>query len=109
MADITGFFFGLWAAAAGLVCLLTLAGFAGRFYWVLDLASHFRVQYFWLLTATGLVFVLSDRMVLGLIYLFFALVNLAAIAPWKYYRQVELPQRKTYRLLSANVLQTNQA
>jgi endonuclease/exonuclease/phosphatase (EEP) superfamily protein YafD len=33
------------------LCAATALGFVGRYWWVLDLASHFRVQYFWLFAA----------------------------------------------------------
>ncbi len=40
----------------GVACLFTITGFAGKFYWMLDLTSHFRILYFWILLISLFVF-----------------------------------------------------
>jgi endonuclease/exonuclease/phosphatase (EEP) superfamily protein YafD len=98
-----------------LVCLATLAGFMGRISWVLDLFSHFRFQYAFLLTLAAILLVAGGRNIQALVNGLFVLVNLALIVPL-YLRkptrttshQVHAGQGK-YRVLMANVLQMNAA
>lgn len=101
------------SALAGIVS--TLAGFFGRKWWVFDLFSHFRVQYFLLLAACAILFSLLKRPSLGAASGLFALLNLMLILPL--YRGSPLLSSATpacaagptYRLLVANVLKTNRA
>ncbi|RME06180.1 MAG: endonuclease/exonuclease/phosphatase family protein [Anaerolineae bacterium] len=73
----------LWAAAdlaaLGLVAL-TIAGFAGKLWWILDLFSHFRVQYLVGLLGMLLVFGWGKRRGASLVGAA-ALINLLLIAP----------------------------
>ena len=45
-------------AAVVAACLCTAAGFFGRHFWAFDLASHFRVQYFVLLSVGAVLLVM---------------------------------------------------
>jgi endonuclease/exonuclease/phosphatase (EEP) superfamily protein YafD len=100
--------FFLMVVVAGL-CLLTFAGFWGRRGWLLDITSHFRVQYFFLLVLSSLSF-----LALGLVWgaaaaLGLALVNGAVILP----RFVSLAHAASngpsYRLLLTNVFRKNRS
>lgn len=63
------------------VCLASILGFLGDVWLVLDLASHFRVQYaFVLIACAGLLFV-AGRYRIGVVSLLVATANFAVIAP----------------------------
>jgi len=74
---------GLLTAAGVLTVLATLVGFAARFWWMFELAAHFRVQYALALAFAALALTLPgwrDRR-WALVFAFFALVNVVVIAP----------------------------
>lgn len=97
----------LLSLAAGFTCLCTLAGFLGRKWWIFEIVSHFRVQYFFLLVASALFYLLADNVPALLITLFFALLNFFLIAP-AFSRSIVLPlDPSAFRLLLANVHQQN--
>ncbi len=101
------FWIGL-SIGTGFVCLCTLAGFLGRKWWIFDIASHFRVQYFFILVASALFYLLGDQIVALLISLLFALLNFFLIAS-SFSRSLVLPlESNICRLLLANVHQENQ-
>jgi endonuclease/exonuclease/phosphatase (EEP) superfamily protein YafD len=99
----------------------TLAGFLGRRWWVFDLFSHFRTQYFLILAVVILIFLAGGRYIQAALSAVFALLNLGLILP--VYRIAPphagkvMPTVKTdhrnpssplrYRVLLANVLQRN--
>ena len=96
------------AALAGLG-LLTLAGFFGRLTWLLDITSHFRVQYFCLLVLAAV-----GCLVLGQIWgalgaLILAIVNAAVILP----RFISMAQAASNgpacRLMLPNALKSNRS
>ncbi len=62
-----------------LACLLTLAGFWGQAHWLLDLSSHFRLQYLLGLVLCSLLLTLKGRLHLALTLLPFVLINLALV------------------------------
>jgi len=72
---------GLLTAAGSLSVVGTFAGFFGRFAWWLDLASHFRAQYFILLTVISACYFLGRRWRLAGGAVLVAIINLALIAP----------------------------
>lgn len=72
---------GLCAAAGSLACIGTVLGFLGAYGWFLDLAAHFRVHYAVGLLVISLAFGLARQWRTAGIFLFFALPNLAVIAP----------------------------
>lgn len=59
----------------------TVFGFGGRLGWLLELSSHFRVQYFWLLTVGAIGLALLKRVRWTLTAAALATVNLALIVP----------------------------
>jgi endonuclease/exonuclease/phosphatase (EEP) superfamily protein YafD len=96
------------------VCAATLAGFLGRGSWVLDLFSHFRLQYLLLLAGAGALFLLAERYPQALAAGLFAGLNLFLMAPLYLKRGGQKPARSgnsrgSYRVLLANVLQDNGA
>jgi endonuclease/exonuclease/phosphatase (EEP) superfamily protein YafD len=96
------------------VCLATLAGFMGRFSWILDLFSHFRLQYLLLLVGSTILFVIGGRYPQAVASGLFAGLNLISIMPLflkKIHPKSSEPinPRGTYRVLLANVLQVNDA
>lgn len=74
-------FRGLLIAAGVLICLATLIGFAGSFWWVFELAVHFRVQYALTLGIFVAILLWMHQWHWAAIFGIFALINAAAIAP----------------------------
>lgn len=72
---------GLLTAGGAVVCASTAFGFLGRFFWFLDLFSHFRVQYAISLSALGFLMLGGRRCKTATLFLFFAGVNLALVLP----------------------------
>ncbi|HET9528836.1 MAG TPA: endonuclease/exonuclease/phosphatase family protein [Blastocatellia bacterium] len=73
---------GLLAAAGVLIFSATLAGFAGRFWWVFDLFSHFRVQYLFLISVVILLLLLGKKWRSSAVLSLCAAINLASILPY---------------------------
>ncbi len=90
-ASFIKFFF----AIAGLVGIISFAGFAGQHHWLLDNLSHFRVQYFSILflLSIGLIFLKSYRAAIFSALL--ASVNAAEFIP------AYLPQLKVNEVTAA--------
>ncbi|WOO43019.1 endonuclease/exonuclease/phosphatase family protein [Rubellicoccus peritrichatus] len=78
-------------AGGTIVCLSTVFGFFGRFFWFFDLFSHFRVQYAISLALIGVPLILAKHYKTAAIFTSFALVNLAVIAPL-YFGNRALPE-----------------
>ncbi len=72
---------GLITAAGGVACAATVFGFLGRFWWFLDLFSHFRVQYLIGLMILGLALLVGRRYKTAAVFIFFACLNLATVLP----------------------------
>ncbi len=72
---------GLAAALIFAVCLFSLLGYFGEFFWVFDLFAHFRVQYFLILALAAIICFFSSNVKSALFVVVFALINLIAIAP----------------------------
>ena len=62
-------------------CLATLSGFAGQFSWLLDLCSHFRLQYLVILTICSILCLALRQHRTAVIFLVFAGMNLATVLP----------------------------
>jgi endonuclease/exonuclease/phosphatase (EEP) superfamily protein YafD len=89
------------------VSLASVAGFLGDRWWRFDLFSHFRVQYFYILTFGTIVFFIGGRYSEAIVSGMFTLLNLISIIPL-YIRSSSInPSGGTYRIILANVLQTN--
>ena len=67
--------------ACGVLSLFTILGFLGKYFWMLDLFSHFRVQYFVLLTISIIILIFTRYRKSAMIIALFAAVNLATIVP----------------------------
>lgn len=72
---------GLVAAAGVLACIATLAGFAGRLWWVLELTCHFRVQYALVLGLGALTMLAWRQVRWAVAFAVFTLLNATVIAP----------------------------
>ena len=92
------------AAAVGLPAATgTLLGFLGRAGWALDLFSHFRVQYLYMLAASMVFLVMARRYRLATLPAALAALNLALVVP-VYWGGAHGPAgTPTYRLLAANI------
>jgi endonuclease/exonuclease/phosphatase (EEP) superfamily protein YafD len=90
-----------------LIGIATLAGVLGRWAWQLDLFSHFRVLYLFLLIGfTSLSLILSN-MAVSFLGGVFICVNLKSIIPFYFPIQRREPRSKTSRILLSNVLRPN--
>lgn len=70
------------AVVAGLaVSLTSILGFLGDVWWVLDLASHFRVQYAFILIAGASLLFVAGRSRIGAVLLLVAIANFVVIGP----------------------------
>lgn len=97
-----------WVLLGYLTVLATLAGFASRLWWVLELASHFRFQY--LIILAGLTFGLAAtrRYKSSLIFLLGSALNLAVIAPSYMSGSDSSAAELPLRVMSLNVQRSNQ-
>jgi len=95
---------GLLTAAGSLLCCVTCTGFLGRFWWVLDLTSHFRVQYFLLLAGAAVILLIGRKTRVSAVFAGFGLVNLLAIVPL-YLGRIQPPPEgaKPFRVMLLNV------
>ena len=73
---------GLVTVAGAIVCAATLLGFAGRFWWVFDLFSHFRLQYLLSLSLILLLVLLGRRYRTSGVFGLCAAIDLACILPY---------------------------
>ena len=72
---------GLITALGAVVAICALLGFGGRFGWALNLFAHFRVQYGLVLSLAALILYTARRHACATIFVGFALLNAAVIAP----------------------------
>jgi endonuclease/exonuclease/phosphatase (EEP) superfamily protein YafD len=85
----------------------TLFGFFGRVWWVFELFSHFRVQYFYALLVCAFLFILYDDTLLSVITSCFILLNLAVILPLYRRSSSAHDNPGSNCILFANVLTSN--
>lgn len=71
----------LLTVAGTFVCISTLIGFLGRYFWAFDLFSHFRVQYAISLTLLGIILLIVKRYKAATVFIIFACVNYGVIVP----------------------------
>lgn len=72
---------GFLTTAGTLICIATLAGFLGQLWWGFELATHFRVQYAVALGLGALALLVWRRRRWASIFVIFALINAALLAP----------------------------
>lgn len=107
LSDSPGFKSLLFGGAA-FTCLASLAGFAGRLWWVLDLTSHFRLQYVVVLLCSVLALACIRLYLLAVIPALFALLNLTILLPWLWVSSASpSPQQHTARAMLINVNTSN--
>lgn len=85
----------------------TLLGPLGRAGWLLDLFSHWRVQYFWLLAASTVLLLAARKWRLALLPAALAALNLALVAPAYWGGGDHSAHGRTYRLVAANIHSLN--
>ena len=101
--SLVGLFWALVVVASGLASLFTIAGFLGRYWWVFDLTSHFRLQYLPILLISAGVVARKRRKTLASALAVLAIVNLAVIAPYLPYKSVPRKVGQTLRAVLINV------
>jgi hypothetical protein len=79
-------------AAGAVASVATVMGFLGRAAWLLDLFSHFRVQYLIVLAALGFTLLLAKRRRMAALFLLLACANLPVVAPLYFGGQEKPPQ-----------------
>jgi len=101
--------YGILTVAGVLTGAATLAGFLGRLWWVLDLFSHFRVQYAILSFLIAVALLILRRVRTASVFLVLAVVNTVLILPL-YLGRVAPPDTESpqYRAVLANVYTPNQ-
>jgi len=103
----------LWSLLAPtmfIVCISTAAGFFGRLWWPFELASHFRAQYFVVLLASAVLFLLQKGQPAAILAAVFALINLSVIVPFYFGGAPSAhADGRLYRALLINVNESNQA
>lgn len=72
---------GLFAATGTAAAAASIGGLAGRYWWFLDLASHFRVQYFIVLTIVAAALCILRAYRMAAVFAAVAVVNLALVLP----------------------------
>lgn len=96
-------------AALVFLGLFSLAGFLGRKSWLLDITSHFRVQYFFLLVLVAIGCLVVGQVWFALVAMLLMVVNAVVILP----RFISLAQAASNgpvcRLLLSNVLMRNRS
>ena len=96
------------AIPALLIGLISLAGFFGRWWWVLDLAASFRPQFAVVLLAGGAALLVRSWPRMGWVILTLGIVNLAYVAPLFWGRQDIPAASPTIRVVSFNVQGQNE-
>jgi endonuclease/exonuclease/phosphatase (EEP) superfamily protein YafD len=85
----------------------TLAGFLGQLWWVLDAATHFRVQYLVVLLLCAVLFFLTKHIKRTVLSSLLCLLNLALIVPF-YLGAPAAVDMPSYRLAMANIEYVNE-
>lgn len=91
------------------VCIGSLLGYWGRWWWRLELFGHFRTQYALFLTASTALLGLGGQLFWAEISALFALFNLSQLAPFYLRLPTIFASGRTYRAVTCNVLQENRA
>lgn len=95
---------GMLSSAVCLACAATIAGFFGRFFWIFDFASSFRIQYFVCLGMASFVFMAGKKRKAALVTGIFSTVNFILLVP--FYLHFPVPhaaEGKMFRAVQANV------
>lgn len=99
---------GLLVAAGTVAAALSVVGFTGRFWWVLELTSHFRVQYLVGLATIALALGLLRRRRAAIVFVLFAILNLVPVLPLYMGGSSETtPEGRAFRGMLINVHTAN--
>ena len=98
---------GLFALVACAGCVPTYTGFLGTAWWRFDLTSHFRVQYFVVLTAGTIVFAVGRKWKMAIVPGISAVLNLALILPLYSGPSVPENRGRPFRAVMMNVHRSN--
>jgi endonuclease/exonuclease/phosphatase (EEP) superfamily protein YafD len=96
----------LYLVLAGFI-VSTLVGFFGHYWWVFELFSHFRVQYFIATFLFALVFALFGKFTAAILAGSSALLNLLLLTPLYFRRKGPKAPGEVHRFLLANVNTSN--
>ena len=91
------------------VCLLSLMGFGGHFWWIFDITSHFRVQYCVILAIFTLLFLGGRKYWQTAFTGIFALLNFSLIVPLSFGGTMVVPEKISVRALKINLRDDNTA
>ena len=101
--------FRLLSVGGTIICITSVTGFAGRYWWFLDLTSHFRVQYFLSLFGIAVACGISRRYKEAALFIIFSLLNFLFIIPGYFHANVEKKSYgKHYRALLLNINTNNE-
>jgi endonuclease/exonuclease/phosphatase (EEP) superfamily protein YafD len=90
------------------VTILTIFGFLGQVWWVFDLASHFRLQYFMVLVVLVVFFVKAKKWKSTGVGLFFGVANFILVSPYiGTTSSVTEADQSKIRILSMNLSHSN--
>jgi endonuclease/exonuclease/phosphatase (EEP) superfamily protein YafD len=90
------------------VTVLTIFGFLGQVWWVFDLASHFRFQYFIVLVVLVIFFIKEKKWKSTGVGLFFGVANFILISPYiGIISSVTEEDQSEIRIISMNLSHTN--
>lgn len=89
-------------------CLPTFLGFGARWWWVLELAVHFRVQYVCLMIPLVIVLLIQRQFKYALLPLFVMVINAAFIVPLYFSPSQPAAGSTRIRAISANVYTANE-
>jgi len=96
-----------------LTSVATVVGFFARSWWVFELFSHFRVQYFVVLAGCGIIFLVRKKHREVVLAIAFAVVNYSVVGNYHVepsaQASIAAGEGWTIRALLANVNQGNQA
>jgi endonuclease/exonuclease/phosphatase (EEP) superfamily protein YafD len=100
---------GLLVAAGTMVCVATGCGFAGRLWWVFDLFSHFRLQYFLSISLALVLSLPARRFRASTAFGLCAAINLACLLPYYLPNKPTTSDRSAVlRVISINVHTANE-
>ena len=87
--------------------LLTLGGFFGRLWWILDTMSHFRLQYCIILATFTILFVIWEKYRQAVLAGVFACFNFFLIVPFILATQITQATSPTIKILNINLYVAN--
>lgn len=96
-------FWGLAEALGAVATTCTVAGFVGEVAWLLELTTHFRLQYLVLLTGLAVLLAVGKRFKTAAVFLVGGLLNAIVLAPWLLPGSAQRPAGIAFRVMILNV------